>query len=167
MAYAAATDLTARYDWRSIADLVLDNGTAAVNQAAVESSAIVATALDDASGEVETSLKRGGRYSTANLAAVSGNSLALLKRITCKIAFWYLWERRPSWAENDQYDQAKGDARRFIEQLRSGELVFDLDDQKDAGNIETSGPTRLNLDSMNLMRDRYSDFYPPRFLYGE
>lgn len=163
-AYATAADMIARYDVRTIGDLVFDDGTAA-DSSDISSSSVVTAALDDAAGEIEAALLRGGRYTRADLQSLTGNSLSYLKRINCKLAFWYLWERRPAW-DNDQYEQSKADARRVIQQLASGQEIFDLDKVVDAGTPMVTAPTQAEFDRRNLPIERFSRFYPPRVLPG-
>lgn len=163
-AYATIADLIARYDVRTIGDLVNDDNTQAdTSEVLADADGVILAALTDASGEIDASLLRGKRYTRTDLAGLTGNAANHLKRITCKIAFWLLWERRPAW-ENDSYEQSKADARRALKELASGEEVFELEAQQNAGNISSDGPSRQQLDLLNLPRDRYNRFYPDRQL---
>lgn len=155
-AFASGSDLLARYDLRTIADLINDDGTTATSGAITGgANAVVNAALEDASGEILSALRQAGRYTEANLLAMTGNSLALLKKITCKIAFWNLWERRASW-DDDRGDQARSDARRIINDLKTGNIVFDLADNVTAGNPKVSVPTVYESNNRNTIRSRLS-----------
>jgi phage gp36-like protein len=166
-AYASIADLVKRYDVRTIGELIKDDGTAA-NSAAVTADAngIIAAALETASGEVESACLRGKRYTVTDLAGLTGNSQALLKHLTCKIAFWLLWERRPVW-DQDQYEQAKNAPRGMLDQLKRGESIFEVAAVETAGNPSVTGPTRADLSRLNLIRDRMHRYYPDRHLPGE
>lgn len=123
MAYASAADLLLRYDSRRVADLVSDAGERSSNPA---SSPVLAAVLDDASGAIDAACRAAQRYLTSDLAGLSGNSLALLKRLTCDLAFSYLVARR-GYSANDQRVMAPQaqSASDMLEMLRRGERIFD------------------------------------------
>lgn len=166
-AYASIADMLKRYDVRTIGDLINDDGTKA-NAAAVAADAngVIAAALETAAGEIDSACFRGKRYTPTDLAGLTGNSLALLKHLNCKIAFWLLWERRPVW-DQDQYEQAKNAPRGMLDQLKRGESIFEVAAVEEAGNPSVTGPTRADLKNLNLLRDRMHRFYPDRFLPRE
>jgi len=168
--YASPADLVARYDARTIGDLAGDAGTR-VSSANILTDTNVQTALDDASGEIEAALLKGKRYTAAILAGLTGNSLALLKRICCQIAIARLWERRPWIGTDDQVsaEQALQDARAALAKLKSGEEVFDLLPQENAGLGQISTPSRVNVRARNLQVDELrGKIYPRRREpYGE
>lgn len=168
MAYATIADLLKRYDWRNVGDLILDNGNQAdQGTIAADASGIIAAALDTASGEIDSAVMRGQRYTATDLAGLTGHSLALLKSLCCKLAFWNLWERRPSWGDPDQFETTRQQARGVLKELKTGEAIFDIEKVKDAGNISSQSMTRMQVEGLNLMRDRLGKFFPPRFLPGE
>ena len=80
MAYASVADLKKRFDVRTLGDLASDDGTqvASANLPADEN---VLAALDDASGEIDSAVLVARRYTTSDLTALTGNSLAYLKRL--------------------------------------------------------------------------------------
>jgi phage gp36-like protein len=165
-AFATGSDLIARYDVRTIGDLVNDDGTAA-NSGTITGggNAVINAALEDASGEILAALRQAGRYTEADLTGLTGNSLAHLKRITCKIAFWHLWERRASWDDDERADAARSDARRALQDLRQGVTIFDLTAPVGAGTPSVSVPTVLEIRQSNLLVDRVRDgggMYPRR-----
>lgn len=161
MAYASASDLIARKDSRDLGDLVSDDGVqVAENELADD--AKLGAALDDASGDIEASLLRGNRYTTAQLAALTGNSLAYLKRITCEIAMYHLLARRPE-ANLERLEYYRKLRETFLEPLASGENVFDITDHLAAGAADVDGPTTQDYGNLNLVRDRVLNYFPPRF----
>ena len=132
MAYASASDLLLRYDSRRVADLVSDAGERSSNPA---SSPVLAAVLDDASGAIDAACRAAQRYLASDLAGLSGNSLALLKRLTCDLAFSYLVARR-GYSANDQRVMAPQaqSASDMLEMLRRGERIFnDTTDAAAAG----------------------------------
>ncbi len=158
MAYAASTDLTARYDANMVADLASDDGTPVADLAA---DAKVQAALDDASGQIDAAVTVARVYSTTNLAALTGNSLALLKRITCDLAMYYLMARRPEkYGKNLSEFYEKADA--YLESLRKGNRVFAVEANLDAGLPTIDGPGASDYQRLNLLPDRTKNFYPAR-----
>lgn len=169
MSYAAPADLLKRYDARTLGELVSDSGTR-VSAANLLTDANLQAALDDASGEIDAHVLQGQRYTTAMLAALTGNSLAYLKRICCAVAMALLWERRPYNDADEQVaaEQAALQARKALERLKQGHEVFDIEAVKDAGLPSTSVPSRVTLDNLNLATDQArGHFYPRRRLPGE
>jgi len=158
MAYASSTDLTARYDERDIADLASDSGTP---ESDLANSAIVQAALDDASGDVDAALLKGGRYTATQLSGLTGNSLAKLKRITCEIAMHYLMERRPDFSP-ERAEQLEIRRKRHLERLRKGEDVFGLDPAIEAGAPSHQELTTADYQNLNFTRDHVQHYYPDR-----
>lgn len=136
MAYASADDLLARYDARRLADLCRDDGvkaSAADAPTVVTGSAVVPALLDSASGLVSAACLVGKRYSRESLAALTGDALALLKQLTCDLAFGLLVARRGHGAaEAGQLAPRYAEAQRTLELLRGGHRIFGLADESDA-----------------------------------
>lgn len=162
MAYATGDDLAARKDVNTIRDLATDD-EAPVDLSNINTNANIVAALADASGEVDSALLVGGVYTTDDLASLTANSLAKLKRITCEIAMAFLFARRPKYDE-DGYDKALERADKWLERLRKGERVFEVTDEDPAaGTLPTiDGPTVVTYDRLRLMVDRTKNFYPHR-----
>ena len=163
MAYASAADMLKRKDARTIGDLVSDTGVR-INSTLLLTDANLSAALDDASGEIDAALRVANRYSAANLAGLTGNSLAHLKRICCDIAFGLLWERRP-WGDEDQRADAMDRAKKALDRLRKGEAIFDIAANVEAGLPEAHVPSISSISRLNLLVDRARNgFYPARRL---
>lgn len=161
MAYATPDDLKKRYDARTLGDLSSDAGVR-MQPSDFSSSPILLAALEDASGEIDASLLQGKRYTAAQLAALTGNSLAHLKRLTCEIAYGLLWERR-SYVDDDRRYAAMDRAKQTLNRLRRGEIVFDVEEVKDAGLPSITGPTRVSVEHQRLAVDEARrGFYPRR-----
>lgn len=162
MAYATGDDLAARKDINTICDLASDDN-APVDIGNVNTNANILAALADASGEVDSALLVGGIYTPADLASLTANSAAKLKRITCEIAMAFLFARRPKYDE-DGYDKALERAEKWLERLRKGERVFEVTDEDPADGTLPSidGPTVATYDRLRLMVDRTKNFYPNR-----
>lgn len=160
MAYAAAADLFARHDVRSVNDLANDDG-ARQSRLDLATNVNVAAALDDASGEIDAAILAGKRYTSDDLTGLSGNALAWLKRITCDLAMSFLYDRRP--AHNvDQYERYHQLAESHLEKLRTGENVFNLAAQQNASLPTINGPTSVDYARLNLIPDRVPRYFPSR-----
>lgn len=129
--YASGSDLVIKRDWRTVGDLITDDDTRPANAAAVAASSVVADAMLTASGEIESSCYYGGRYSTADLTALTGAGQALLKQICCDLAFWILKKRRSPSVNPDQVSGAM-EAFEKLDKLRLGEKIFPFTETADA-----------------------------------
>ncbi len=162
MSYASATDLTARFDSREIADLLSDDATP-VDEGDFSENAKLLAILDDASGEVEAALVVGKRYEASDLSGLTGNSAAHLKRIVSELAMRNLLARRPAY-KPDLLEAFEKRCQAQLERLRKGENVFNLEDQKDAGLPSVGGLSTVETQNLNLVRDRVQNYYPRRYL---
>src|SRR5690242_5903704 len=93
MSYATNPDMLARYDARTVGDLVNDTDIRQTPDQLLTDANLTA-ALSDACGMVNTAAVVGQRYTPAELAALTGDDLNILKRLVCDIAFVYLANRR-------------------------------------------------------------------------
>lgn len=167
-AYAEPADMIARYDVRTLGDLVADDGTR-VDATTLLTDDNLQAALDDASGEFEAAMQQLRRYTPAELAALTGNSLALRKRIVCKLAMGMLWERR-QYIDLEKAEEAMDAARKIMERLRKGEILFDVTANVEAGVPEAVTPTVQSIRLQNLIVDRSrgrNGYYPARVLPGQ
>lgn len=168
MAYASASDLIARFDTQIVGDLITDDDPTTElrdrpGQAEILASDVVAAMLDDASGRVEVAMNSGGRYTPAQLAALTGHGLAHLKRIVCAIAIALLFERRPERVNQEIAERYREQSDKYILSLQKGENLFGLADQTDvsASLISTAGPTAIDLQTRNLLDERMHRHLPP------
>jgi len=158
MAYADGNDLIARYDSRTLGDLVSDTGTRVV--AGLATNAVLLQALDDASGLVESACFVGNRYLSTDLTGLPTNSNALLERITCDLAFALLRQRRGY--DIEQYLGVK-ESYELLNRLRLGERVFDVAEVKDKGNPTDDAIRKQTLIQQNLLRDNTRYFATRRW----
>ncbi len=159
MAHATPADLTDRFDARTIADLASDTGEPVEN---LNTDAKVLAALDDASGRFEAAVLVSNLYSTTDLSGLTGNSLALKKRIVCDLAMVNLLRRRPERFGAEAIKAAEDSGEAYLEMLRKGQRLFDVDAAQDAGLPDIDGPTTIQYSTLNLIPDRTKNFYPFR-----
>jgi len=166
LALASPQDMIDRYDVRTLGDLVSDSTrTTEINLSSDEK---MLTALESATGELIAACFKGKRYSFEDLNGLTESSGAYLRDLICRIAFWKLWQRKP-WS--DRYEQARAAAEKSsneaLEMLRSGQQVFDVEATKDAGVIEATAVSLVEVQRYNLIVDAARGrFYPPRRVSG-
>lgn len=161
MSYATPADLIARKSPSTIAALVSDTDEES-SEAELATDAKVLAALASASGAVEAALLQGGRYSVVDLTALSANASAYLKQMVCDIAMAYLFARKPLHRQED-YKAALELQDTYLERLRIGKNVFNIDANIDAGTPSYSAPTVAGIENLNLIVDAArSHYYPAR-----
>lgn len=157
-AYAEPSDMLARHDQSVVAQLCSDDGHKVPAEDLATDPNLLA-ALEDASGDVEAALLIGKRYSVEDLEGLTGNSLAKLKRIVCTIAMANLLERRPV-VHIQEADTYLKRAEAYLEQLRTGQRIFNLEDQVDTQLPTVDGPTSVDCARINLLPDRMTRYFP-------
>lgn len=162
-AYAAISDLIARHDARLIGELISDTDDPA-SSAEVAVSTVLTALLTDASGQVESAMLCGDRYRPADLEGLTGNSLGLLKKITCIITMAALFDRRPgTHIEQEKYYNER--AQQYLEYLRTGKNLFLLTDDTtnlDAAKPSTEGPSVVEYENLNLLPEQMVRHFPSR-----
>lgn len=162
MSFATPAQFLERFDARDVGDLCADDGVS-VDRIALLTDANLQAALDDASGLVLAALNVAGRYTEADLTGLAGVSAKYLVRVTCEIALALLWGRRPLYRLEER-KAALEVAEAHLERLRKGEHVLAVPDNIAAGTPSIDGPTAVQIDSLNLVRDRVNNYYPHRVL---
>lgn len=160
VAYATGEDLIDRYDVDLVGDLASDDRET-LDREDVPTHPHVLTALEDASGEVDTALLAGGRYTTDQLAGMTGTSASYLKAIVCGLAMAALHERRPEAVEEARIERLTKRATEAIRAIRRGDNVFGLQEQIEATRLDLNGPSALQLRDRNGLAERMSGrFFP-------
>jgi phage gp36-like protein len=158
MAYATGQELVKRYDVDLIGDLAQDEREP-LDRSVVASHPNVAAALDDASGEIDVALLVGQRYLPEQLTTLTGFSRNHLVRITCAIAMSLLFERRPGMRPEIAEAIAKK-AREHITALNRGDNVFGIQENLDAGTIDTATIATVDIENLNLLPQRMPRYFP-------
>lgn len=147
MAYTVtAADMIERYDERTLGDLCSDDGTGLTGSYLTDSTKM-ATAISSATGQVKASLLKANRYTADQLDALEDDGLAYLKDLTCAIAWWFLWRRRPAEStEAEQRKEARETAETYLDQLRKGIITLDVAAAQEAGepDVVASDVTTLS-----------------------
>jgi phage gp36-like protein len=164
MAFATPTQMLERFDPRDIGELCADDSVP-IDRITLLTDTVLQAALDDASGDILAALNVAGRYTSAELTALTGDSAKYLARITCELALSNLWGRKPLFRTEDRL-KALEVAEKRLERLRKGEHVFAHANNIDAGTPSVDGPTTVGFENLNLLRDRTRNYYPRRVLPG-
>ncbi len=159
MAYATGIDLVDCFDVDLIGDLAQDTREP-IEPTMVKTHPNVLRMLGQASGEIDTALIAGGRYQPEQLAALTGNSQAHLVRITCTIAMALLFKRRPSQAMVDLAKPFYDDKEKYLKDLRTGQNLFNIAENKAASTIELQTVTAVEIDTLNLLTTRMGNYFP-------
>lgn len=167
MGLATPADLIARCDTQIIGDLITDDDpdTGIRERASrdeILASDVVSTHLEDAHALFLAAVKVGGRYTTAQIEALTGSPANYVKRIECDICVQLLFQRRPDKATTEIAKQFEDRAEKHLKALRAGEEIIGLDDNTDvdAGLMDTDGPTSLDLTDRNLIDERMHRYFP-------
>jgi len=158
-AFATPADLLQRYDYRLIGQLISDTGSAQ-DSAAIITDPITTQMLADASGLIVSYALKGGRYSEADLAALTGNGLAFLERLTCDLALYYFVQRRG--LPVDKYPQV-ADAMDWLVKLSEGDLIFPITANIEAGVAQSEPILVETIVSQNFLTNSVRYFPTPRY----
>lgn len=167
-AFADSSDMVVRYDTRTLGDLCSDDGNR-VAKDDLATSDIMTTALSSATGEIKAATLRAERYTVAQLEALTGESQEYLKTLTCAVAFWRLWSRKPYNEKNSGQVQARTEFKEAMERIRSGDHIFEVAATAAAGtpNIDTITRAEIQNDWDLFVDNARGRFYPRRRSYRQ
>lgn len=134
--WVTATDLTNRYDVRTLGDYLSDTGTR-LTPAQVTASVPLAAILAEASGKFESCCMRGQRYQLVDLQAlqaqVGSNGWQLVVGIICGWAAFLVWQRRPQRFTEDELPLSARQAVADLQALADGEAILPFLETAEAG----------------------------------
>lgn len=161
MSYADGADLIKRYDVDVIGTLCQDDREE-IDRDVIATHENVLTALMDASGEIDVKLLSGGRYTPAQLAALTGNSQSLLKKVCCAIAMANLFERRTTSAYEELAEKVAKQSREYLKALASGENVFGIEEliSGEAAILSVDTVQAVEIENRRLITGRMSRYFP-------
>lgn len=167
MAYATVANWLTYCDTQIVGDLITDDEDETglrkrPTRDEILASEIAAEILLAASGEVDSALRVGKRYTPDQLAGLTGNAAAKLRKMTCDIATAVAMDRRPERVTGEIADRYYDKAAKSLKELRGGEAIFGLDDETDvtAGLMSNSGPTSLDVQDRNHLPERMGRHIP-------
>ena len=154
--YANSNDMIARYSAGLLGDLVSDDG-ARVPASALSGNDKLTVALRTATGYIKAHLRQADRYTDAQLDGISDassshydlESAEMLADLTCRLAFWHLWKRKP-WSDTHESarKQAEDDYKTTLDMLRKGTIILDDGVTSEAGKPESIGIKSTQLKTM-------------------
>lgn len=147
--YATPQDVIAQCDVRTLGDFLSDTGDRLTPDEVADSD-LLWSLLAQASGEVESALMVGGKYTLADLQALTGNSRQLLVNIVVGLALENVFDRRPDRQQPQVHGRKVERARERLQQLRQGERIFALQEQADAGRPDHEVETPAVVEARNL-----------------
>lgn len=143
MAFAAGTDIVLVVDRRDLAGLCTDDDAAPVNPATVETNAKVLDALEGASEIIVSAAVIANKYRREDLQDLADSGNAFIKRLTCWIAHGELLGGRG--IQREQIPPYVKRAESWVDDLRDGKRIFDLEANRDKGNVQTGKASLLTL----------------------
>lgn len=147
--YATVADVITQCDVRTLGDFLSDTGTRLAQQE-VEDSEFLIDALGQASGDLEAACMAGGRYTLADLQALTGNSRRILANVVVGLTLEQVFDRRPDRKPPGLGLRKVEKAHTRLESLRKGEWIFALKEQADAGRQSHRRETSYDVESRNL-----------------
>lgn len=160
-AFATAADMVNHYDVNTLGDLCSDDGTP-VAEGGLAANAKMVAALNSATGRIQAAALRAGRYTVQDLEGLTGESAAYLATLTCRLAFWHLWQRKP-YTEDQQRQEAKANADEALEAIRTGDDCFNVQAAIDAGHPTVSTVSRVDIErDWDLLVDQMRGRHLPR-----
>lgn len=158
--YCDAATLLQFFDERQVRDLLSDTGQPAPGDLADDEK--LAEALKAASGRLEAACLVSEHYTTAELATMSENSLALAAEICSALVMGILMRRRFGRVNAEQVKAITQWAEDYLQQLRNGARLFDVGKHAEAGKPELKYSTPAQIQNQNGITVRTQNFYPSR-----
>ncbi len=146
MPYITSADIILRYDKRRVAELLSDNDASPVDASALSGSSALRAMCEDASSEIDAAVTVGNRYTELDLATLAADPHdgALLRRIACDLVWGYLLAFK-GLGDADIKAMAPRyyEAKKILEAIENGNMVFGVDKARDAGLPKTVIPDPL------------------------
>ena len=145
-AYANTSDMLDFFNVRVLSYLLSDSIASAIGAGGqpgqVAGSSVLARHLASASGEVEWSIVKGGKYTPADLTLSTGNAKAELCRLVCVLAYASVVRRKyPSVPDADLPDLVE--ARKRLKMLAMGENFLPFAEVANAMQVEVLPTLRV------------------------
>ncbi len=156
--YCTAADLVNYADEGLIRSQVTDTGQSLTGDLAA--SPVIVEFIAAASGRLEAACLISKNYTVADLQAMSDNSKALARSITAQLVVASVLSRRVNPAQIDNIRAMREEAEDYLQHLRNGARLFDVDDHAEAGLPEAKFPTAQQIVDLNQITMRTRNFYP-------
>ena len=157
--YISTNELIESFDSRMVFQLSSYSGSPIANASALSSSAVALNAIEKASAEVESYAMRGGLYTALNLTDLQAADDWSLKNLTAVLTMKWLFRGKTGNIPPDMQAMV-GEATQTLEDLRSGQRVFNLDTTHSAGRASVHVISSNVRGNLNMPSD--SRFFPRR-----
>lgn len=161
--YCTPTQFGQRYDVRSLAQRLSDDGTDVSDPL---NDTKLAAILKEASGKVEAAALVGERYTPTDLAElqelVNGattNMCEMLAGLVADLAIPIIFKRRPEILP--QFPQVQ-EAQLFLKALAEGEKIFGFQETMDAGHMDSEYEEPATIANRNLFSYQARRFFGTR-----
>ena len=152
-AYASTTDMVTRYDVRTLGDLLSDTNVR-LTSAQVLASTVLTALLSSAAGDIEAAVVKSRRMLPEDLQALTGNALALLVDLNCRLAMVKTLARRPLSFEV-KANSPEGLALQKLDRLTEGDNIFPTSEAATAGMKVTRAHTSPTSNDLVSVARRY------------
>lgn len=146
-----------RYDWRTVADCLSDDNEP-LAEAAVPTNTKLLSILRECSGKLEAAAMMGGKYTPEDLGLLTGNMAQWLASIVADMAAPRVLGRR--FVEFPDYAERLKEAEGVLVALSKGELLFGLQENIDAGLLDSE------VETPQQVEDRQMITYQSRAFFG-
>lgn len=143
--YLTVARFFAYRDWHQVADMLRDGDEprptklCLLDSTSDEGSQLLMLGLA-ACGELESACFIGNRYSTADLAGLTGSGKGRMEKLVADLWFWACVQRRQPGTGDPSRVPGALQALQELDRLRDGERIFGLQESGDAGLPSTVTP---------------------------
>lgn len=150
--YCSRAQALPYHDLRAWQQLLTDTDTQ-LTEAAYLNSSYALAALLRATGEIRSTVRRGGAYDENELAALAASATAdgeTLRGVCADLAFWHATKRR--WPGIKMADVSGAqEAHDFLDLLGTGEAVLGIPENIEAGKVTVAVQTAQTMGPPSLL----------------
>lgn len=162
--YCSAEEFLVFTDFRTIVDLCSDDDGRPLQSDFIDPTTrtgeIALAVLQVASGELESAVLLGGRYTVEDLQALTGNQQQFIKKLVADLALWEFYSRRPD--ITSQMPPKCEQAKAIVNAIAQGEMIFGIQENIDAGHIQLTVETPADVENRNLITFQAERFFGRR-----
>jgi hypothetical protein len=146
--YCTVAQMLTFCDPRPLCDLCSVDETR-LTAAALQTNPILLANLLASSGVFESAATTGGRYTPADLAALTGAGQALLQRLVAKHAEGEIYRIRKQPLPDEDYDEIVRPGG-WLSMLENGERIFPFQETQDAGRMKEQEVVESDIQARRL-----------------
>lgn len=159
--YCSGADFLLWYDIRTVKECLSDDDLATpISDGAVPTNPKLVAILQGASGKLEAAVMMGGKYTPTDLATLTGNSLSWMKSIVADLAAPKVLGRR--FTEFPDFQKRLEEAEGVLVALSKGELIFGLQENVDAGILDSYVETPTDVEEREMITYQARQYFGRR-----